>query len=290
MARADTACTGPYKDLSIANFSDVLWASASSSCSSLLLGTGVRDSDKVMVMSKDGHITDACSISPRDEASLSISTHNTTFTAAIVAAATTTAMPNTTDNCIPPLTQDHKRNFSYANLPPELIVHIFKFLVSAHDLRSAILVCKMWCNCGMDLLWSKPSLSTFATAERMVQAMAGPNTVFPYADYIRRLNLSFLAPDLTDLILGHFALCSRLERLLLAGSINITDAGLRRILSNCAGLCSLDLSEIPAITDALLESVAGGCPRLHTLYLGSCSSITDDSVVRIATSCPQLKR
>ncbi|KAF9906102.1 SCF ubiquitin ligase complex subunit [Linnemannia zychae] len=175
-------------------------------------------------------------------------------------------------------------------LPSELILLIFKFLGAAHDLRSAILVCKLWCSCGMDLLWSKPALLTLSVAEQMLQTMSIPNTIFPYAHYIRRLNLSFLAPEVTDLMLVQFETCVRLERLLLAGSTKATTTGLQRALSRCAGLYSLDLSDIPAVTDALIEYVAEKCPRLHTLYVGSCSSLTDDSIVKLATSCPQLKR
>ncbi|KAF8944543.1 SCF ubiquitin ligase complex subunit, partial [Haplosporangium gracile] len=176
------------------------------------------------------------------------------------------------------------------SLPSELILFMFKFLAAAHDLRSAVLVCKLWCSCGMDLLWSKPALLTLPVAERMVQTISLPNTIFPYANYIRRLNLSFIAPDVTDPMLFQFAPCVRLERLLLAGSNKATIAGLQSVLSGCPGLYSLDLSDIPAVTDALIEYVAEKCPRLHTLYVGSCSSLTDDSIVKLATNCPQLKR
>ncbi|KAF9952242.1 SCF ubiquitin ligase complex subunit, partial [Modicella reniformis] len=177
-----------------------------------------------------------------------------------------------------------------ASLPSELILHIFKFLMTPHDIRNAILVCKLWCSCGMDLLWSKPPLMTVSAAERMARTIASPNQTFPYADYIRRLNLSFLGTELTDSVLLPFGSCSRLERLLLAGSVNITADALGQILLNCSGLSSLDLSEIPAVSDTLLEDVVAKCPRLHTVYLGSCSAVTDQAVVKLATSCTQLKR
>ncbi|KAF9436427.1 SCF ubiquitin ligase complex subunit [Entomortierella beljakovae] len=110
------------------------------------------------------------------------------------------------------------------------------------------------------------------------------------SNFIRRLNLSLLGPELNDSILMQFASCVRLERLLLAGSVNITRTGLNKILYSCPGLYSLDLSDIPVVTDELIESVSTECPRLHTLYLGSCSSITDESVVKLAANCSQLKR
>ncbi|KAG0293257.1 SCF ubiquitin ligase complex subunit [Linnemannia gamsii] len=194
----------------------------------------------------------------------------------------TSSRPGTiTTNAPPPYTP---------KLPSELILFMFKFLTAAHDLRSAILVCKLWCSCGMNLLWSKPALLTLSVAERMAQTMALPSTIFPYANYIRRLNLSFIASEVTDPILIQFEPCVQLERLLLAGSNKATITGLQRVLSGCSGLYSLDLSDIPAVTDALIEYVAENCPRLHTLYVGSCSSITDDSIVKLAKSCLQLKR
>ncbi|KAG0316368.1 SCF ubiquitin ligase complex subunit [Dissophora globulifera] len=263
-------CSASYKKLAVAGSSDSFWTSASSSCSSLSSDSNPKDFDKVM--GDDTDLLDACPPNSRDEPQLLISTSTTPPP---LSAMISDTIPATT---------------SYCNLPSELIVLIFKFLTAPNDLRSAILACKTWCSCGVSLLWSKPSLLTVSAADRMVRTIAIPNTIFPYADYIRRLNLSFLAVDVTDDMLAQFATCSRLERLLLAGSIQISDVALKQILVRCSGLYSLDLSEIPSVTDSLLESVAAQCPRLHTLYLGSCPAITDDSVVKLARSCPQLKR
>ncbi|KAF9328865.1 SCF ubiquitin ligase complex subunit [Podila minutissima] len=125
----------------------------------------------------------------------------------------------------------------------------------------------------------------------MIQTLALPHTIFPYVDYIRRLNLSFLGPDVTDEMLICFSPCTRLERLLLPGSVHATESALERVLANCSsGLLSLDLSEIPCVTDSLVEHIARGCPGLHTLYLGSCPALTDEAIVKVAKGCPLLKR
>ncbi|KAF9360312.1 SCF ubiquitin ligase complex subunit [Mortierella sp. AD094] len=274
-----TTCSTACRDLSITQSSGSLWTSASSSCSSLSSSSSPNDMMDL----------DACSTNNEsNESQLPISTS----IASITSITTVPSACNITSNDATITVSNLRlgRGQKYPHLPSELILQIFKFLASAHDLRSATLVCKLWCSCGMDLLWSKPSLLTLSATEQMIQTMASPNTIFPYADYIRRLNLSLLGPDLTDQMLMKFASCSRLERLLLAGSVNITAAGLDKILSRCSGLFSLDLSEIPAVTDELLENVAADCPRLHTLYLGSCPAITDESVVKLANNCPQLKR
>ncbi|KAF9905602.1 SCF ubiquitin ligase complex subunit [Linnemannia zychae] len=183
-------------------------------------------------------------------------------------------------------------SMQYPTIPSELIVYIFKFLSSPLDLRSAILVCKLWCSCGMDLLWSRPALLSIPLANTMCDTMTlgKKQTIFPYADYIRRLNFSFLAQELTDETLIRFSNCTRLERLLLPGCNKTTEEGLKQILQAGKGLYSLDLSEIPAVTDAVLDVVARFCPKLHTLYLAGCAALTDDSIVQLAVSCKSLKR
>ncbi|CAO3565979.1 unnamed protein product [Mortierella alpina] len=180
----------------------------------------------------------------------------------------------------------------YPGIPSELILYIFKFLVSPQDLRSAILVCKLWCSCGVDLLWSRPALFSVSLAQKMCKTLAldRSETVFPYSDYIRRLNFSFLGQDLTDATLVRYTCCTRLERLLLPGCVKTTEEGLKQILEIGQGLYSLDLSDVPAVTDAVLEQVARHCPKLHTLYLAGCAQLTDDAIVRLAARCRSLKR
>jgi hypothetical protein len=217
-------------------------------------------------------------------------------------------------------------------IPSEVVLHIFRFLTAPQDVRAAILVCKQWCLCGVEMLWSRPAMVNMSVAERIgktlsiggvvtgegalvqdqeqesteshpheqsVDSMTTPTnttstamttTVFPYRDYIRRLNFSFLGQELTDGSLVQFATCSRLERLLLPGCINATEEGLKEILKVGHSLYSLDLSGIPAVTDAVLEHVAAHCPKLHTLYLAGCTALTDESLIKLAFGCASLKR
>ncbi|KAF9187876.1 SCF ubiquitin ligase complex subunit [Haplosporangium sp. Z 767] len=181
----------------------------------------------------------------------------------------------------------------YPFIPSELIFHIFKFLTTPQDLRSAILVCKLWCSCGVELLWSRPALSSMTLVHKLSQTLVldpRTETIFPYPDYIRRLNFSFVAKELTDEVLTRFRCCNRLERLLLPRAIKTTAEGLKQLLEVGHGLYSLDLSDIPAVTDDVLEHVARHCPKLHTLYLTECFDLTDEAIVKLATSCPSLKR
>ncbi|KAG0044367.1 SCF ubiquitin ligase complex subunit [Gryganskiella cystojenkinii] len=223
-------------------------------------------------------------------------------------------------------------------VPSEVVLHIFRFLSAPQDIRTSILVCKQWCLCGIEMLWSRPAMVNMSVVERLCktlsigtveqvihmdqdqdqqeqedesqkqegkdedsnqstptsttssEAMTYTTTVFPYQDYVRRLNFSFLGQDLTDTCLVRFSTCTRLERLLLPGCINTTEHGLKEILKAGRGLYSLDLSGIPAVTDSVLEHVATFCPRLHTLYLSGCTALTDESLVKLASSCASLKR
>ncbi|KAF9273449.1 SCF ubiquitin ligase complex subunit [Mortierella alpina] len=283
--RQETDTFATCKDMVSTHTSDPIWTSASSSSSSLSNDSSFSDVEKGQHVNRD--VTDsACTTttSARDapQRPLEPVSHSTTH---IIV--TDSSDSSDTVLSAPVLARPGS---SSPTLPSEIILYMFKFLATAHDLRSAILVCKLWCSCGMDLLWSKPSLMTISVAEKMIHTMDQSDAIFPYAHYIRRLNLSFLSQDLTDNVLARFAECSRLERLLLPGSLQTTATGLKRILSRGSGLYSLDLSDIPAVTDEVIEHTAVECKRLHTLYLGSCTDITDNSIVKLAESCTHLKR
>ncbi|KAF9578028.1 SCF ubiquitin ligase complex subunit, partial [Lunasporangiospora selenospora] len=184
------------------------------------------------------------------------------------------------------------RKRSLPTLPSELILHIFKFLTTPHDLRVAILVCKLWCTCGMDLLWSRPALLSSSVVEQITQTLSlePSEMTFPYRDHVRRLNFSLVARDLVDEELVRFACCTRLERLILQGCTQITPDALLRILMAGQALVSLDLSEITTVGDSVIEQVATYCTKLHTLYIASCNAVTDSSISKLAQSCPSLKR
>ena len=208
-------------------------------------------------------------------------------------------------------------------IPSEVILHIFRFLSAPQDVRAAVLVCKQWCLCGMELLWSRPAMANMSVVERICKTLTvggvqdepqepqepqeqekeleleleldttttmATTSVFPYQDYVRRLNFSFLGQDLTDASLVRFTGCLRLERLLLPGCTGTTEEGLKAILSVGRNLYSLDLSGVPAVTDSVLEHIAAHCPKLHTLYLAGCNALTDASLIKLATSCTSLKR
>lgn len=195
-----------------------------------------------------------------------------------------------------------------SSLPHEILLHILRLVHSVSDLKSAILVCKSWCQCGVELLWHKPNFKHSAplfgflvVISRGAYAAAPPDAnlpympltthrTFPYATFVKRLNFSMIGSDMTDVILGQLAPCVRLERLTVQGNKVITDLGVVNLLSSCRNLVALDFSECSQLTDGALWAVGANCPRLQGINLSGCVKMTDSGITAIAVGCPSLRR
>lgn len=177
-----------------------------------------------------------------------------------------------------------------ANLPHEILLKVLSNVRSHSDLVSSLLVCKSWCQCGVELLWNKPLFPNIAQLIKMLVILSWPVKTFPYAAFIKRLNFSQLADTLSDLLLTRLTVCERLERLTLAGCTEITDDSLEMVLKSCKGLVALDMSECVKITDATVRIAATYCRRLQGLNLSGCKLLTDAGLQDIARGCPMLRR
>jgi F-box and leucine-rich repeat protein GRR1 len=177
-----------------------------------------------------------------------------------------------------------------SSLPHEILLVIFRLVTSSADLRNCILVCKSWCQCGVELLWHKPSFPTTSALIKMLVVLGKAQQTFPYALFVRRLNFSALADKMSDQILLRLVACERLERLTLAGCVNITDEAVIRMLEHCPSLVALDLSECRDITDSSVVVAANRCKRLQGLNLSGCKKVTDVGVDAIARGCKMLRR
>ncbi|KAM0787982.1 hypothetical protein ACM66B_006184 [Microbotryomycetes sp. NB124-2] len=174
-------------------------------------------------------------------------------------------------------------------LPHEILLHILRLLPAA-SLAPALLVCKAWCQCGVELLWHKPSFSTIEPLSRLLTVIHTPDQTFRYTSFIRRLNFSSLHEDMTDDILAKLAPCERLERLTLAGSKQLHSQALVDLLQHCPKLIALDLSDVPDIQDTVAEAIATHCPKVQGLNLSGCKQLTDKGLEAIARNCPELRR
>ncbi|KAI7954732.1 hypothetical protein MJO28_005132 [Puccinia striiformis f. sp. tritici] len=200
-----------------------------------------------------------------------------------------------------------------SKLPHEILIQILRSLSSTSDLRRALLVCKAWCQCGIELLWHKPTFPSTSCLIKMLVSLASKTQTFPYIKFIRRLNFSGIADHMTDHILLRLVNCTRLERLTLSGCNAITDDSIIKILKNSKDLVALDLSDCKLITDNCIHAVGThskflqglnlsgcksmtdtglqslkNCKALRRLKLKYCEKITDAALITVATSCPLL--
>ncbi|PKI85598.1 SCF ubiquitin ligase complex subunit [Malassezia vespertilionis] len=203
------------------------------------------------------------------------------------------ALPGSDDDMdMAPKSRDvFARSATYGDLPHEILLQIFHYVhTSQQDLQSCLLVCKQWCACGVQLLWYRPAFHKISSLFKLIHIMIQPDTMFPYATYIRRLNFSLLAGALDDQLLGRMEMCHRVERLTLAGCVQVTDATLARVLQNIPQLVAIDLNGVVQLTDATLSVLAERCPRLQGANLTGCRHVTTHGIVNMALQCRALRR
>lgn len=175
-------------------------------------------------------------------------------------------------------------------LPHEILLAILKLVPSNNDLKSSILVCKSWCQCGVELLWHKPYISHPNALNGLLAVLSSPKQTFHYNDFIRRVNLSLLSTNIDDAVLVQLAPCRRMERLTLSGSAAITDRGLGYLLDHCQTLVALDLSDCTQLTDIACLSISKNCRRLQGLNLSGCKNLASIGITAIAMECRELRR
>ncbi|CAO3633729.1 unnamed protein product [Cunninghamella blakesleeana] len=204
------------------------------------------------------------------------------------------------------------------NIPSEIIQYILRFITQPINLLQCALACKSWSFHAMELLWFKPqfnqlaqwkafceilskepSSSSSSTSSSLSSTKTAPILTFPYASFIRRVNLSSLSTQVTNSQLAAIKACHRLERITLIGCSSITDEGLLELLSLKVGkhIMSIDLSDVTKISDKAIIAIANHCPRLQGLNLSmckddheKCSGVTDAGITTLAKKCRQLRR
>jgi hypothetical protein len=177
-----------------------------------------------------------------------------------------------------------------AFLPHEILLKILRNVRATQDLVNALLVCKSWCQCGVELLWNKPLFPHVGPLIKMLVILSRPVSTFPYASFIKRLNFSHLADRMSDALLQRLTVCERLERLTLAGCSEITDEALTALLAKSKNLVALDLSDCAKVTDKTIMVAGNVCSRLQGLNLSSCKLVTDAGMQAVAKGCPMLRR
>lgn len=180
---------------------------------------------------------------------------------------------------------------SYASsLPPEILIHILRYLHSSRDLYHSLLVSRTWCECAVELLWHRPSFTKLPTLGKMMRVLARDDQTFSYARFIRRLNFLYLGGELSDSLFSRLAQCVRLERLTLINCSALSDSVLARVLPCCPNLVALDLTGVVETTDKAIVALASSAKKLQGINLGGCKKLTDKAVLALAANCPLLRR
>ncbi|KAI0518631.1 hypothetical protein KFK09_006067 [Dendrobium nobile] len=83
--------------------------------------------------------------------------------------------------------------------------------------------------------------------------------------------------------------CENLLEIGLSKCRGVTDEGISELVSKCIGLRTIDLTCCHLLTDNALVAIANHCNDLTCLRLEACSLITENGFAQIATGCPQLQ-
>lgn len=175
-------------------------------------------------------------------------------------------------------------------LPPEILIAIFSKLASPLDMRNCMLVCRNWAANCVGILWHRPSCNNWDNLKSVAASVGESESLFAYAELIKRLNLSALTEDVSDGTVLPFAQCKRVERLTLTNCSKLTDKGVSDLVEGNRHLQALDVSDLRSLTDHTLYVVAQNCPRLQGLNITGCSKVTDDSLLVVSQNCRQIKR
>ncbi|TIC67847.1 RNI-like protein [Wallemia mellicola] len=184
-------------------------------------------------------------------------------------------------------------NGPITTLPLEILIHILRLLNNPTHLLNALLVCRTWCACSIEILWHRPSFPAATPYVKFAHILGGlyPNTpTFHYSSYVRRLNFSNIHNWISDPYFLPVAKCNRLERLTLTGCKNLSDSSLEFVLESCKNVLALDLSGITKMSDKTLKVISKNCKKLQGMNLTDCDGVTDEGVSELARGCKHLRR
>lgn len=195
-------------------------------------------------------------------------------------------MPNLQDmqvndqECLPPA----------ATLPSEILISIFSKLSSPSDMFRVMLVSKRWARNVVEMLWHRPTCTTWPKHMKICQTLQLEHPSFVYPDFIKRLNLANLSETVNDGSVMPLAVCTRVERLTLTNCKELTDAGLMALIQNSPHLLALDISQDDKITEQSVFAIADNCPKLQGLNVTGCKRVSNDSMIKLAERCRYIKR
>ncbi|GAP92767.2 putative F-box and leucine-rich repeat protein GRR1 [Rosellinia necatrix] len=177
-----------------------------------------------------------------------------------------------------------------AALPSEILISIFSRISDPKELLNCMLTCKRWARNVVEILWHRPSCTTWDKHSSICSTLALEQPFFTYTDFIKRLNLAALADHVSDGSVTPLAVCTRVERLTLTNCHNLTDLGLTALVQSSQHLLALDISGDNNITEASVNVIAANCRKLQGLNVSGCRLISNESLIRLAEKCRYIKR
>ena len=180
--------------------------------------------------------------------------------------------------------------FRASCLPAEILINIFQKLGSPSDLLNCMLTSKEWSRNAVNILWWRPACSSWNRHRLICTTLSAPHPFYSYADFVKRLNLTALAPEINDGSVIPLRVCTQVERLTLTSCLQLTDAGLTSLLGHNTRLLALDISGAKSITAASIDVLADRCPHLQGLNVTDCKNISNEGFLKVARNCRKIKR
>ncbi|KAI1080739.1 RNI-like protein [Whalleya microplaca] len=177
-----------------------------------------------------------------------------------------------------------------AALPSEILISIFSRISNPVDLYHCMLTCKRWSRNVVEILWHRPTCTTWPKHASICYTLGQERPYFNYTEFIKRLNLAALADDVNDGSVIPLSVCTRVERLTLTNCKGLTDLGLIPLVSSNRHLLALDISGDNNITEGSVFAIAENCHRLQGLNVSNCKNISNESMVKLAENCRYIKR
>ncbi|CAO0790630.1 unnamed protein product [Mucor circinelloides] len=193
----------------------------------------------------------------------------------------------------------------FDKIPNEILIIMFESMNTA-DLFHCSTVSKHWNDLAIPILWRSPTpnkpiiscLPSFAAMDKKHRIKHShqeshlspgfPLHISRYGHAVRSLDLSQIAPHVTDCTIRHIVrCCPQLTSLNLSHCRLITNEGLY-YLSRATRIANqlkvLNLQNCRQITDAGLNHLTAQCHGLQTLHLGACPRITNDGIISLVTA------
>ncbi|KAI1827529.1 RNI-like protein [Xylaria intraflava] len=179
-----------------------------------------------------------------------------------------------------------------AALPSEILISIFSRINDPTQLLNCMLTCKRWARNVVEILWHRPSCTTWKKHASICNTLGLEHPFFSYTYFIRRLNLAApeIAREVNDGSIMPLAVCTRVERLTLTNCHGLTDVGLTPLLRSSHHLLALDISGDNNITEASIIAIAENCRKLQGLNISGCRQISNESLAQLAENCRFIKR